>query len=150
MLFLYKKKEAKPGGGGRGGSHGRLNFWLDFYPFPLSKYSSSANRTNLSGLGKKFARTNDFTKSTSFFNSVKLYVQTSIVPRFPSTTLILGKVSKKKSRKKSGDSPNLQQQRRQWQQRQCQWRQRWANSSVFEYYSNSWRRILVLVFIFGW
>ena len=29
----------------------------------------------------------------------------------------------------------------------CQW-QRWANNSVFEYYSNSWGWILV--FVFGW
>ena len=27
--------------------------------------------------------------------------------------------------------------------------QRWANNSVFEYYSNSWGRILVFVFVFG-
>ena len=28
--------------------------------------------------------------------------------------------------------------------------QKWANNSVFEYYSNSWGRILVFVFVFGW
>ena len=28
--------------------------------------------------------------------------------------------------------------------------QRWANNSVFEYYSNTWGRILVFVFVFGW
>ena len=28
--------------------------------------------------------------------------------------------------------------------------QRWANNSVFEYYSNTWDRILVFVFVFGW
>ena len=29
-------------------------------------------------------------------------------------------------------------------------KQRWANNSVFEYYSNTWGRILVFVFVFGW
>ena len=28
--------------------------------------------------------------------------------------------------------------------------QRWANNSVFEYYSNTWGRILVFIFVFGW
>ena len=28
--------------------------------------------------------------------------------------------------------------------------QRWANNSVFEYHSNTWGRILVFVFVFGW
>ena len=28
--------------------------------------------------------------------------------------------------------------------------QRWANNLVFEYYSNTWGRILVFVFVFGW
>ena len=28
--------------------------------------------------------------------------------------------------------------------------QRWANNSAFEYHSNTWGRILVFVFVFGW
>ena len=28
--------------------------------------------------------------------------------------------------------------------------QRWANNSVFEYYSNTWGRILVFIFVIGW